>query len=120
MTRKRVIATVFFVFVVVAIAGGIWWYYEENIKITLPVDEKTAIRIGRAAIEEAFPERTSGEILNTYRIEYFAQDEGDTWTVIWNLQLKSNPDSISIGNLIKATIDKESGTVLEVRLLEEG
>lgn len=120
MTRKRVIATVFFVFVVVAIAGGIWWYYEENIKITLPVDEKTAIRIGRAAIEEAFPERTSGEILNTYRIEYFAQDEGDTWYVSWHIRSRKSPNIFYQAETIVAVVDKESGTVLEVKFLEEG
>lgn len=120
MKRKRVIAAVLTVIALLAAAGGVWWYYEENVKITLPVNEKTAIRIGKAAIEEKFPEYTSGKVLEIYNIQYHAVDEGHTWKVIWYPQSKMQPNTISFGDVLLAIVDKTSGEVLDVRKLEEG
>lgn len=115
MKRKRMIAIVVSVFVVAAIAGGIWWYYEENIKITLPVDEKTAIRIGRAAIEEAFPEYLKS--VSTYKSDMrFIADHRyreDAWYV------KLYIDNL-VGPVVYAYVDNATGDVIETGMLDEG
>lgn len=113
MKRKRMIAIVVSVFVVAAIAGGIWWYYEENIKITLPVDEKTAIRIGRAAIEEAFPEYLKSVSMYKSDMRYIANEEDKRW-LVW-LYI----DNL-VGPVVYAYVDNATGDVIETGMLDEG
>lgn len=120
MSRKGVVATLLVICGVLAVAGGIWWYYEENVKITLPVNEKTAIRIGKAAIEEKYPEYTIGKVLDHYNIDYYAIDEEENWEVVWKLKDKKNPNIFFIMESIVAIVEKSSGNVIEVRFQDEG
>ena len=120
MKRKQVIALLLVLCGVIAVAGSIWWYFKENVKISLPVDEKTAIRIGKAAIEEKYPKYTSDEILKHYRVEYYAIDEGENWEVIWKLKNPKKPNTFFIMESIVAIVEKSSGNVIEVKILDEG
>lgn len=110
--KKKIIAMVLVLVSILAFAGG-GWYYEENVKITLPVNEKTAIRIGKEAIEERYPEYLESVSIYKSDMQYIADEEEKGWCVWLYI------DNL-IGPVVYAYVENETGEVIEVGMLDEG